>query len=140
MYFPDLLYLFIHCLWCNCLELTVTMENLPTEQTNEEIDFYKISAERAAEAASYISSEFADDSDDADDEIFNNIQKSVVSANSDKNLVYGDGSVATVDRTGNGASTLPVGAHNSLTYGFIPKGCYTHPIKNGALHGSEYHF
>ena len=67
--------------------------------------------------------------------MFNNIQKSVVSGGSDKNLVYGDGSAATIDRTSN---ALSVGAHNSLAFGFIPKGCYTHPIKNGALLGSKY--
>ena len=110
--------------------------------TSIDIDFYKTNVDyhKPAEAASYISSEFGDESDNedgGDDAVFDNIKKSVVSGASEKDLVYGDGSVVTRDRTGNDVTSIHAGAHNSLVFGFIPKGCYTHPIKNGALLGSK---
>lgn len=123
-------------------DLSSGMDFLPTDAASEELDFYKsnVDAYPPADALGYNSSVYDTDSDVDDnnsgDEIFERIKRSVVSSKSGKD--YGAGSRASVDGTDNDTSSVDGTSHDSLVYGFIPKGCYSHPIKNGALLGSEY--
>lgn len=119
------------------------MEQLDFGTANsEDIDLYKdiLGFEKSFEhpGSGYVSSDFADDSDndqDGEDAVFDKIKESVISGASEDALVYGDGSVASLDRLGD--SNHHGATHSSLMYGFIPKGYYTHPVKSGALLGSE---
>lgn len=94
--------------------------------------------ESADDADGYISSNLGNESDSEynDDLVFDNIKATVVSGVSKDQLVQDDDSVASLDRLSQ--SNLDAGvSHTSLVYGFIPKGCYSHPIKSGALLGSK---
>lgn len=90
-----------------------------------------------ADEDGYISSDFAG-SDDDDDEVYSQIRDRIVSGAPKNKLAEGDESVASLDRlsTSEGFANSTSG-HCSLTYGFIPKGCYNHPIKSGAILGSK---
>lgn len=99
--------------------------------------FKKAAPSDIAEEEGYMSSDFAG-SDDEDDKVFGQIRDRIVSTTSKDKLAAGDDSVASLDRlsTSEGLTHSPSG-HCSLSYGFIPKGCYNHPIKSGAILGSR---
>lgn len=102
------------------------MDFLMPDGASEEIDFYKLNAN---DNASYISS-----SSDYDDESENGKADEKELEMLDKD--YGVGSVVSEDKTDD-TSSISGASHNSLSYGFIPKGCYTHPIKSGAILGGK---
>lgn len=91
-----------------------------------------------SEEDGYMSSNFGDETDDGEDEdlIFGKVKAAVVSRAHEDRLVRGEGSVASLDRLSTHDSSASP-HHHSLTYGFIPKGCYSHPIKSGAILGGK---
>lgn len=111
-----------------------------TSQNLSELDFYKAGPKpRSPDGEEgYVSSDFGADSEDTlRDVTFEGIRKDVVCGTKEGSLVEGDGSVASLDRLSTTDDTHTLSNHSSLAYGFIPKGCYEHPIKNGAILGSE---
>lgn len=86
----------------------------------------------------YMSSDFAGSDNDEDDQVFGQIRKRIVSGTARDRLAEGDISVASLDRLSTQDDYSQSGSgHCSLVYGFIPKGCYSHPIKSGAILGSK---
>lgn len=86
--------------------------------------------------SSYLSSEFGDDSlaGGGPDLNFEKIKQSVHSSINDERPNQ-DGETASFAQTSEDGDTAP--GHCALSYGFIPKGYYEHPIKNGAILGSK---
>ena len=84
----------------------------------------------------YISSEFDNDSlaGEKTDAEFEKIKRSVHSSHQSDDY---DGSTAYTQISEDG-DVAP--GHCALSYGFIPKGYYEHPIKNGEILGGKFYF
>lgn len=91
-----------------------------------------------ADEDGYISSEFDGDSEvHEEDATFLQIKQSVITNSKAGSLISDEQSVSSLVRDTSDENSASSG-HCSLVYGFIPKGCYEHPIKNGAILGSMY--
>lgn len=108
---------------------------------SHELDIYKCRPPAAGSedegGDGYLSSEFADDSLDGrgPDLTFEKIKQSVHSSINDGKSYLDRETTGSLAQNSEEGDAVP--GHCALSFGFIPKGYYEHPIKNGAILGSK---